>query len=182
VEKFTFNQMNDIQIRPDVSSSDGYIGTRIVSRKPEGGINPEADNVANNDFWGTLTSSKQMPFQMRVGADVGNTVWFFAPNTQYSGLTYADRNAILVYDAACGSAGRSGTTSRSSTSCDEKRGRAKSRPHHLQVSAQKTKAMEGLVRAGSLHIVTAIANPIRWKSRIGSTPTSSSTCSTAGPS
>ena len=28
-----------------------------------------------------------------------HTVWFFAPNTQYSGLTYADRNGILVYDA-----------------------------------------------------------------------------------
>src|SRR5271165_2391111 len=99
VEKFTFNQMNDIQIRPDVSSSDGYIGTRIVSRKPEGGINPEADMVANNDFWGQMASSMQMPFQMRVGTAIGNTVWFFAPNTQYSGLTYADRNGILVYDA-----------------------------------------------------------------------------------
>ena len=99
VEKFTFNQMNDIQIRPDVSSSDGYIGTRIVSRKPEGGINPEADNVANNDFWGQMASSMQMPFEMRCGTAIGNTVWFFAPNCQYSGLTYADRNGILVYDA-----------------------------------------------------------------------------------
>ena len=59
VEKFTFNQMNDIQIRPDVSSSDGYIGTRIMSRKPEGGINPEADLVENNDFWGQLAAAQR---------------------------------------------------------------------------------------------------------------------------
>ena len=99
VEKFTFNQMNDIQVRPDVNNSDGYNGTRIVSRKPEGGINPEADNVSNNDFWGQLSSALSMPFQMRVGNTAGNTVWFIAPNTQYSGLTYQDRNGILTYDA-----------------------------------------------------------------------------------
>ena len=99
VEKFTFNQMNDIQIRPDVGSSDGYIGTRIVSRKPEGGINPEADLVANNDFWGQLAVAQEMPLQLRVGHVPGNTVWMLFPNTQYSGLTYTDRNGILAYDA-----------------------------------------------------------------------------------
>ena len=99
VEKFTFNQMNDIQIRPDVSAQDGYFGTRIVSRKPEGGINPEADNVANNDFWGQFAAAQEMPFQMRAGSIAGNTVWFLAANTQYSGMTYADRSGILVYDA-----------------------------------------------------------------------------------
>jgi hypothetical protein len=99
VEKFTFNQMNDIQIRPDVGSSDGYIGTRIVSRKPEGGINPEADLVANNDFWGQLAAAQEMPLQLRVGHVPGNTVWMLFPNTQYSGLTYTDRNGILAYDA-----------------------------------------------------------------------------------
>jgi hypothetical protein len=99
VEKFTFNQANDIQIRPDVSSSDGYIGTRIVGRKPTGGINPEADNVANNDFWGQMSAAQRMPFQMRVGHTAGNTIWVTAPNTQYTGLTYTDRNGILAYDA-----------------------------------------------------------------------------------
>ena len=99
VEKFTYNQANDVQIRPDVSGSDGYIGVRITSRKPEGGIDPEADLVANNDFWGQFTAAQRMPFQMRVGDVAGNTVWMFAPNTQYSGLTYSDRNGILAYDA-----------------------------------------------------------------------------------
>ena len=99
VEKFTFNQGNDIQIRPSVSASDGYVGVRIVSRKPEGGIDPEADLVANNDIWGQMSSAQRMPFGMRVGDQPGNTVWITAPCTQYSGLTYADRNGILVYDA-----------------------------------------------------------------------------------
>lgn len=99
VEKFTFNQMNDIQIRPDVSSSDGYNGVRITGRNPEGGIDPEADLVANNDFWGNFSAAQCMPYQMRVGTDVGNTIWCVAPNTQYTGLSYQDRNGILAYQA-----------------------------------------------------------------------------------
>jgi hypothetical protein len=99
VQTMTFNQQNDVQIRPDVSSAEGYVGTRIVSRKPEGGINPEAELVANHDFWGKLGSAERMPFQMRVGVDPGNTVWMFAPSTQYTGLTYQDRNGIRAYDA-----------------------------------------------------------------------------------
>ena len=99
VEKFTFNQGNDIQIRPSVSASDGYVGVRITARKPEGGIDPEADTVADNDFWGQFSAALRMPFQMRVGSVAGNTVWVIAPNTQYSGMTYQDRNGILTYDA-----------------------------------------------------------------------------------
>jgi hypothetical protein len=99
VAKFTFNQGNDIQIRPDVNQPDGYFGVRIVSRKPEGGIDPEADLVTNYDFWGQMSNSQCMPFQMAIGTAVGNTVWFFGTNTQYSGLTYQDRAGISTYQA-----------------------------------------------------------------------------------
>jgi hypothetical protein len=99
VETFSFDQGNDIQIRPDVSSAEGYIGTRIVARSPEGGINPEADKVANQDFWTKFATAKRMPFQMRVGYNQGNTVWVLGPGVQYTGLTYTDRNGILTYDA-----------------------------------------------------------------------------------
>ena len=78
---------------------EGYIGTRIVARAPEGGVNPEADLVANYDFWSQLANASRMPFQMRVGSEAGNTVWVIAPGAQYSGLTYADRQGILTYDA-----------------------------------------------------------------------------------
>lgn len=100
VNAFNYTQNNDIQIRPDVSAADGYIGTRIVSRNPEGGIDPEAERVADHDFWGKLSSSRQMSFSMRVGTDAGNTVWFIAPSVQYTGLSYQDRNGLLAYDAA----------------------------------------------------------------------------------
>jgi hypothetical protein len=44
----------------------------IPARKPEGGIDPEADLVANNDFWGNFAAALRMPFQMRVGDEPGN--------------------------------------------------------------------------------------------------------------
>lgn len=99
VQEFTFDQANEINIREDVSSPEGYIGSRITARNPSGGINPEAESVASHDFWGRLGSSKRMPFQMRVGTVSGNTIWFLAPSTQYTGLTYQDRDGILTYDA-----------------------------------------------------------------------------------
>jgi hypothetical protein len=99
VDKFSYNQQNDVNIRPDVNSSQGYIGTRITNRKPTGGIDPEADLVENHDFWGRLNAATRMAFQMRVGTKPGNTVWMFAPSTQYSGMTYQDRNGIMTFDA-----------------------------------------------------------------------------------
>ena len=99
VNAFNYTQGNDIQIRPDVSSNEGYVGTRIVSRAPEGGIDPEAELVANHDFWGKMGRAERMSLQMRVGTEAGNTVWFLAPSVQYTGLTYQDRNGIRTYDA-----------------------------------------------------------------------------------
>lgn len=99
VANFSYDQGNEINVRPDVSSPEGYIGTRITARTPTGGIDPEADSVANHDFWGRLGAAKRMPFQMRVGKNPGNIVWMLAPATQYTGLTYSDRDGILSYDA-----------------------------------------------------------------------------------
>jgi|GEM_PF-2398822 len=99
VNAWSFEQGNDIQIRPDVSSGEGYVGTRIVSRDPKGGIDPEAELVANHDFWGKLGRAERMSFQIRIGTEKGNTVWFLSPSVQYTGLTYQDRDGIRAYDA-----------------------------------------------------------------------------------
>jgi hypothetical protein len=99
VEKMTFTQANDIQPRPDVNGTDGYNGVRLVARKPEIGIDPEADLVANFDFWGRMAAAQEMPFQMRIGSAVRNTAWMLCPNTQYTKMTYKDRAGIRTYDA-----------------------------------------------------------------------------------
>ena len=95
----SFTQGNDVQPRPDVNSSDGYNGVRIVGRAPSAGVDPEAALVADHDFWGRMATGQRMPFQMRVGTVPGNTVWMLAPVTQYTGLTYRDRTGLRTYDA-----------------------------------------------------------------------------------
>ena len=99
VAGMTYTQGNDIQPRPDINNTDGYNGVRLVSRKPEYGIDPEADLVANHDFWGRMASATLMPFEMRIGTVPGNTVWVLSPATQYSKMTYKDRQGIRAYDA-----------------------------------------------------------------------------------
>ena len=99
VNQFTFTQNNDIQVRPDVSSEEGYVGQRIVGRNTEGGIDPEAELVADHDFWDRMSRATRMPFQMRIGQEAGQSVWMLAPSVQYTGLTYGDRNQIRTYDA-----------------------------------------------------------------------------------
>jgi len=99
VETFSLNVNNDIQPRLDANRSDAFDGVRIVGRSPEGGLDPEAALVADNDFWKQFSAADAIPFQMRVGTERGNTVWILAPGIQYTGLTYQDRNGFRTFDA-----------------------------------------------------------------------------------
>lgn len=94
VDNMSLDIRNDIQIRPDANSPEGYLGTRLVNRAPTMGIDPEATLVADQNFWQKLSDGTQMPFTCRFGDKVGNTVYLLAPSTQYTGLSYADRNGI----------------------------------------------------------------------------------------
>lgn len=63
----SFTKGNDVAPRPDVTSSDGEGGVRIVGRAPSAGVDPEATRVADRDFWKKLADSERMPIQMRGG-------------------------------------------------------------------------------------------------------------------
>lgn len=99
VNRFSYDQGNRISPRSDVNSSDGYNGVNIVGRDPKGGIDPEMTLIANEDFWLSLSTAERMLFRMRFGSAVGNRQWVLAPATQYTGLTYANRDSYRVLDA-----------------------------------------------------------------------------------
>lgn len=99
VDKFTYDQANQVVPRPSVNDSDGYRGVRITSRAPSGGIDPEATLLSNFDFWSKLKNSTEMQFTMKVGQTAGNIVLFNAPRVQYTNLTYQNRDDLRVYDA-----------------------------------------------------------------------------------
>lgn len=108
VEKMSFDIGNDVQPRIDANSSNGYNGVRIVGRDPKGGVDPEAPLVADNNFWSDLSTARSIPFQFVVGTVAGNRVWFKAPSTQYTGLTYQARNGLRTFDAGLAFNGNAG--------------------------------------------------------------------------
>lgn len=99
VNKFSFDQGNQIAPRSDVSKSDGYNGVNITGRDPKGGIDPEMALVGSEDFWNSMATAERMFFRMRLGSDVGNRSWILGPAVQYTGLSYQNRDSYLVLDA-----------------------------------------------------------------------------------
>lgn len=105
---FTYDQNNTIVPRLDVCGSDGFSGTQLVSRAPEGGLDPEATLIRNYNFWDDFSESTEFFFSMRIGTEAGNSVLFNAPRVQYTGLTYQDRDGTRVFDAGLRFSRRSG--------------------------------------------------------------------------
>jgi hypothetical protein len=99
VNKFSYDQGNKIVPRSNVSKSDGYDGVMITDRDPKGGLDPEMALVGSEDFWSSLASAEAMYFRMRFGSVVGNRQWVLAPAAQYTGLSYQNRDSMLVLDA-----------------------------------------------------------------------------------
>lgn len=98
VEQWTYDQANDIQVRPSVNHAQGYFGSRIAGRTPVIGFNPEATHEADHPFWAEFLGAKSKTFITRVGTEVGNQVVFFAGKAQTSEQTFGDRNGILTYE------------------------------------------------------------------------------------
>lgn len=96
--EFTFDMANDVQIREDVNSAEAYAGALIVGRAPVLTFNPEVVLEATHPVWGDLSAGTQKVFSAKVGKVKGNVVQFEAPNVQFTGVQYGDRNSILTYD------------------------------------------------------------------------------------
>lgn len=106
--EFTFDMANDVQIREDVNAAEAYAGALIVGRAPVLTFNPEAVLEATHPVWGDLSAGTQKAFSAKVGKVKGNVVQFEAPNVQFTGVQYGDRNSILTYDITMNCARTSG--------------------------------------------------------------------------
>ncbi len=97
-QSFSVDMQNQIVHRDCMNNSDGFNGVTITSRNPQGSVNPEATLQANHPVWQLMEQSTQLPFHVRVGTVAGNIVKIIAEGAQYAGVTYSDRNRILVND------------------------------------------------------------------------------------
>ena len=101
-ETFTIDGSVNVVQRPDVNSAYGYAGSRISSRAPEGGFNPEAVLEASEPFWQAYTKATAKMFTARVGTAVGNQMAIFGPRVQTSEISFGDRDGIMTYEKSIG--------------------------------------------------------------------------------
>lgn len=97
-EQWTIDGQVNIVQRPDVNSAQGYAGSRIGGRAPEGGFNPEATLEADNPFWADYTAAKAKTFTATIGTQVGNQFVTFGARAQTSELGFGDRDGLMTYE------------------------------------------------------------------------------------
>ncbi len=98
VNSFTLDIANTVSQRDDINAANGLIGFRISDRKPKGGIDPEAELVATEDFWGVMAAAYQIPGQILIGTGAGNNVRLLWPSSQFENMTYKSRDGIRAND------------------------------------------------------------------------------------
>lgn len=99
ITAFTFDIGNSVEERNSANANDFLYSMIITQRDAKGSIDPEATAAANQDFWDALANASSIPFVATIGTSGGNRLGVYAPNMQYTGLSYKDRNSIRAYDA-----------------------------------------------------------------------------------
>lgn len=97
-EKWSYNAANDIQPRMCLNAAQGYAGSRITGRAPEGGFNPEATLEADETHWADFIAGRAKVFTVRAGTKAGEQICLFCPTAQTSDQPYGDRNGFRTYE------------------------------------------------------------------------------------
>lgn len=98
-QSFTFALGNTINLKECINAGDGYDGAQITGREPTAQLNPEATYEAYTGMWANFAQSNQFPLHVRVGSVAGNIVRMYAERTNFTGLTYGDRNNVVTLEA-----------------------------------------------------------------------------------
>lgn len=97
-QSFTYTLANEMALRECMNASEGYDGSQIVGRTPTAQFNPEATYEAYTGMWANFSTNEQFPVHTRVGSVAGNIVRFYGERTNFTGLTYGDRNNAVTLD------------------------------------------------------------------------------------
>jgi hypothetical protein len=89
---------NTVTPRADANSAKGFNSMIITGRAASFTFTPEAVPEASHPFWADFASAAIKSVSFNIGTTAGNQMQVNMPNMQISGLTYADRNGIRVYD------------------------------------------------------------------------------------
>jgi len=95
---WSVDMANEISIRDCINAQSATEGAFLTARAPTITYDPEAILAAVEPIWSYLENGTSVEWWVRHGTVDGNTVLFHAPNQQITGMAYADRNSIRVFN------------------------------------------------------------------------------------
>lgn len=109
IQNIGIDIQNNVVPRADANSAKGFNSFYITGRNGQVTINPEQIPEATHPFWGDFQSSVRKALNFNIGTTAGNKVEVSVPDTQVSGISYADRDGIRTYDITMAAATVTGT-------------------------------------------------------------------------
>ena len=89
---------NEVTVREDTNSADGYAHAIITGRAPQLTWNPDAVVSGTYDFWDKFLAGKPQRMRWTVGTAAGNTIEFRVTSAQFSGIADGDRDSVSILD------------------------------------------------------------------------------------
>lgn len=96
--QWSIDMANTVSIRDCINGDDAVKGAFLTAREPTISYDPEAILAAQEPIWSYLENGTSVEWWVRHGTVDGNIVLFHAPNHQITGIGYADRNNIRVFN------------------------------------------------------------------------------------
>jgi hypothetical protein len=100
-QDFSINMGNQLAVREDMNSADGYEACYITGREPSFTFAPDATPASTTHvpFWDRMLSGELTRVRMALGAgNDANSFEFKMPSVQFETLGDADRDEVTTYD------------------------------------------------------------------------------------
>lgn len=96
----TLSTGNEVVVRENTNSADGYQSAIIQGRTPTLTWNPDAELAAtNNDFWSYFLAGTPTRMRWTLGDTTTNKVDFRVSAAQFTGISDGNRDTVEVYDS-----------------------------------------------------------------------------------
>ena len=98
--KLDIDSGTTVAMRPDVSSSGGIKGFLVTEFNGTGSYDPESPNLNTSNIFDKLATGATATASATLGqvTETGNRIEFFFPSTQYTDVSYGDREGLMTND------------------------------------------------------------------------------------
>lgn len=103
IQSMTMDIQNEYVPSEDPNQATGFGEIYITGRNTQGTINPEAEDISDNDYVADFRAGNQLTLATgTIGGTAGNRWALNFPKIYYKNVQQADRNALLTWDLTYG--------------------------------------------------------------------------------